>query len=102
VEGKGGLPEVLEDMHEILDHDDLDLVALGAGSDLAQQVFLPVGEHDPAHALVRITAQRFLKGLLDDHPLRGLDPRPSAFVLRSRSLTSGCCSGSRICSGVRG
>jgi len=44
----GGLPQVLQDMDEILDQDDLDLVALGGGSDLAQQVLLAIGQHEPA------------------------------------------------------
>jgi CobQ-like glutamine amidotransferase family enzyme len=35
-------------MDEILDQDDLDLVALGGGSDLAQQVLLAIGQHEPA------------------------------------------------------
>ena len=55
-------------MHEILDHDDVDLVTLGGSSDLAQQVFLPIGQYHPAHLLVRIPAHRFQKGLLNDRP----------------------------------
>jgi len=85
----GSLPQVLEDMDEILDHDDIDLVALGGGSDLAQQVFLAIGQHHPAHLLVRTTAHRLGKGVLDHRPLIGLYPRPGAFVFRSRPLPFG-------------
>jgi hypothetical protein len=35
------------------------------GGDLAQQVLLAVDQHHPARLLVRITAHRFGKGLLD-------------------------------------
>lgn len=60
----GGAPEVLEDMNRILDQDDIDPVALGGGRDFVQQVLPTVGQQQPAHLLVRITAHDSGKGLL--------------------------------------
>jgi len=76
-------------MDEILHQDDLDLVALGGGRDLAQQVLLAIGQHHPTHLLVRIAAHRLLESLLDHRPLIGLHAGPGAFVLRSRALPLG-------------
>ena len=76
-------------MDEILDHHDLDLVALGGGIDLAQQVLLAIGQHHPVHLLVRITAHRFGKALLDHRPLIGLHSGPGAFVLQLRPTPLG-------------
>ncbi len=67
-------------MHEFLDHDEGDLVALGGGNVPTQQVLLPVGRHHPMHLLVRIRAYRFGEVLLDHHLLIDLHAHPGAFV----------------------
>jgi len=56
---------MLEDVDQILDQDDLHLVTLDGDRDLAQQALLAVGQHHPAHRLVRITAHRLLEGPID-------------------------------------
>jgi hypothetical protein len=51
----GGLPQVLEHIHEILHLGDLELVTFSSGIDLAQQFLLALHQYDPTHLLVRIT-----------------------------------------------